>query len=230
LRKLGLIGGMSWISTRMYYEQLNRRIQKARGTEHSAPLLIESLDFAQPRRFVRETSWQELADFVAPSAQRLEQAGATAILIAANSVHRVYDDIQAAVDIPVIHVADEIADRVNADDSGVAALLGARHVMTGNFYRDRLTEHGLQLIEPEEEVVAEIDEIIDTELMLGKATKDSMRDMKTIITNLERRGAEAIILGSTELEMIVDVDANIMPIYDSTAIHCEAGAEWILGG
>ncbi len=229
MRKLGLIGGMSWIATRMYYEHLNRRIQKQCGSEHSAPLLIESLDFERPRRFVRDTNWHELAEFVSPAAQRLEQAGATALLICANSVHRVYDDIQAAVDIPVIHIADEIADRVNADESGPAALLGSRHVMTGNFYRDRLTEHGLQLIEPEDQVVAEIDEIIDSELMLGKATRDSMRDMKTIITNLERRGAEAIILGSTELEMIVDVDANIMPIYDSTAIHCEAGVEWILG-
>ena len=230
MRKLGLIGGMSWYSTRMYYEQLNRRVQKARGSDHSAPLLIESLDFQIARQATRDADWETLANVIAPSAKRLEQAGATALLIAANSVHRVYEDVQDAVDIPVIHVADEIAERVKADVDGPAAVLGTRHVMTGNFYRNRLIENGVELLEPDEAVVAEIDEIIDTELMVGKATRDSMRDMKTIITNLERRGAKAIILASTELEMIVDVDANIMPIFDSTAIHCEAGAEWILGG
>lgn len=230
MRKLGLIGGMSWYSTRMYYERLNRRVQKARGTEHSAPLVIESLDFEVPRQAIRDADWEALADYIAPAAQRLEQAGATALLIAANSVHRVYEDVQDKVDIPVFHVADEIAKRVKADVTGPAAVLGTRHVMTGNFYRNRLVGNGIELIEPEEAVVAEIDEIIDTELMAGKATRDSMRDMKTIITNLERRGAKAIILANTEMDMIVDVDANIMPIFDSTAIHCEAGAEWILGG
>ena len=229
MRKIGLIGGMSWLSTRTYYDHINKLVQRRRGMQASAPLLIESLDFTDLVRLSTAQDWARAADVLADSARRLEAAGATALLIGANSMHKVHDKVAAAVSVPVIHIADCVADRVKADGRKKVALLGTRNVMVESFYRQRFIARDIELLPPELATVETIDRIIYDELLIGKASRQSERDLKTIITNLEQDGAEAVVLGCTELDMVVDVDANVLPIYDCTHIHAEAAVEWILG-
>lgn len=229
MRKLGLIGGMSWFSTRTYYEHINRLVQKARGPQSSAPLLIESLDFAEMMRLSSEEDWARGSKALQASAKRLEKAGATAVIIGANSMHRVYDDVAASISVPIIHIAECVGTRMAAKGVRKAALLGTRNVMVESFYRQKLIAHDVELLPPEMAVVDVLDRIIYNELIFGKATRQAERELKTILTNLEQDGAEAVVLGCTELEMVVDIDANVLPIYDCTRIHAEAAVDWILG-
>lgn len=230
MRKIGLIGGMSWVSTRNYYEKINLMIQRRVAPMASAPMLIESLDFRALYGLRSEDDWTRAAQVLGESARRLEQAGAGALLICANSMHRVFDKVQAEVGIPIIHIAEEVGKRMKDRGVANAALLGTRNVMTESFYRRRLVGHGIDLLAPDMTFVEQIDRIIYDELMLGKATRDAERTLKTIITRKEQDGASAIVLACTELDTIVDVDANVLPIFDSTTIHCEAAVEWILAG
>lgn len=229
MRKLGLIGGMSWFSTVSYYERINRRIQARIGDHGSAPLLIESLDFSQLAGLSDSSDWERAAGVLSDSARRLETAGATALLIGANSMHKVYDRVAESVSIPIIHIADCVGEKMVKDGVRKAALIGTRNVMMESFYRDKLVARDIELLAPEMGFVDTLDRIIYNELLLGKATRQAERELKTILTNLEQDGAEAVVLGCTELEMVVDVDANVLPIYDCTRIHAEAAVEWILG-
>ncbi|WP_298286362.1 amino acid racemase [Novosphingobium sp.] len=229
MRKIGLIGGMSWFSTRTYYEDINQLVQARTSTLSSAPLLIESLDFEPLARLSSAEQWARAAAILSESARRLEQAGATALLIGANSMHKVYDDVAGAVSIPVIHIADTVAAKMKADGIETAALLGTRYVVMESFYRKRLVAHGISLLPPVVEEVEATDTIIYDELMQGKATRAAERTFKTMLTNMEQRGAQAAVLACTELDMVVDVDANVLPIYDCTRIHAQAAVDWILG-
>ncbi|HQQ08324.1 MAG TPA: amino acid racemase [Novosphingobium sp.] len=229
MRKIGLIGGMSWLSTRTYYEHINRMVQARAGLGASAPLLIESLDYASLSRLSGAEEWQRAAGVLADSAKRLEQAGATALLIGANAMHKVYDQVAGAVSVPVLHIAECVAARMA--DKGVrkAALIGTRNVMLEGFYRQKLIARDIELLPPEMQFVETLDRIIYDELMQGRASRQAERELKTILTNLQQDGAEAVVLGCTELEMIVDVDANVLPIYDCTRIHAQAAVDWIMG-
>jgi len=229
VRKLGLIGGMSWVSTRTYYEHLNRIVQQRRGGSASAPLLIESLDFYTLARLSADEEWDRAAKVLEKSARRLERAGAGALIIAANSMHRVYDEVAAAVSIPIFHIADCVGQRMAEKQVKTAALLGTRAVMTETFYRQRLIAHGVSLLPPDLDGIPEIERIIYDNLMREKLSRSAERACKTWITRQSSRGAQAIVLACTELEMVVDVDANVLPIYDGTRIHAEAAADWILG-
>lgn len=228
MRKLGLIGGMSWRSTRTYYEHINRLVEARAGSNASAPLLIENLDFRELVRLSNDEDWARAAGVLTESARRLEAAGAGALVVAANSMHKVYDQVAQAVSVPILHIADCVAERMAAKGVKKAALLGTRPVMLENFYRQKLIEREIELLPPEMNDVETLDRIIYGELIQGKATRQAERACKTIITNLAQDGAQAIVLGCTELEMVVPV-ANVLPIYDGTRIHAEAAAEWILG-
>ncbi|MFO1254198.1 MAG: amino acid racemase [Sphingomonadaceae bacterium] len=229
MRKLGLIGGMSWLSTRTYYEHINKLVQARAGQRHSAPLLIESLDFADLSRLSSADEWERAAKVLGESARRLEEAGASAVVIGANSMHKVYDQVAAKVDVPVIHIAECVAARMAANGVKKAAVIGTRNVMLESFYRQKLIARDIELLPPEMQFVETLDRIIYDELLLGKASRQAERELKTIITNLEQDGAEAVVLGCTELEMVVPVDANVLPIYDCTRIHAEAAVDWIMG-
>ena len=229
MRKLGLIGGMSWVSTRTYYTHINTIVQAKVDRRSSAPLLIESLDFSQLYAIREAGDWERAARILSDSAKRLEGAGAGAIIITANSMHKVYDTVAAAVSVPIFHIADCVGERMKADGVVTAALFGTSNVMTESFYRRRLVAHGIDLLPPDMENVEALDRIIYDELVVGKVTRDAERALRTMITVKEQEGAEAIVLACTELELVVDVDANVLPIYDSTRIHAEKAAEWILG-
>lgn len=229
LRKLGMIGGMSWVSTRTYYDDINQIVQARSDRPKSAPLLIESLDFSQVYRLQEHEDWDNAAAILADSARRLEAAGAGALIIAANSMHKVYDQVAEAVSVPIFHIAECVGEKMAADGVTTAALFGTRNVMTESFYRRRLVAHGVDLLPPDLDNVETLDRIIYDELMVGKATRDAERALKTMITVKEQEGAKAIVLACTELDQVVDVDANVLPIYDSTRIHAEKAAAWILG-
>lgn len=229
MRKIGLIGGLSWYSTRTYYEHINRGVQARRGKQASAPLLIESLDGSDLMGLSSAADWKRAGDVLVDSAKRLEAAGSTAILIGSNAMHKVYDAVAGSVSVPVLHIAECVGDRMTANGTRKAALLGTRNVMVESFYRQKLIARDIELLPPEMAFVDTLDRIIYDELILGKASRQSERELKSIITNLEQDGAEAIVLGCTELEMVVDVDANVLPIFDCTRIHADAAVEWILG-
>ncbi|PZU57804.1 MAG: aspartate racemase [Sphingobium sp.] len=228
MKKIGLIGGLSWTSTARYYEIINRAVAQAKGGFHSAPLLIESLDFADVARCTSQDDWDCASSQLLGAAMRLEAAGAEALLIGANSMHRIYDRVAEAVKVPVIHIADVVGERMKADGIKSAALIGTRNVMTEKFYRQRLVGHGISLIPPDMELAERIDRIVYDELVVGKISRDSERYMKSELTDIAKEDVQAAILACTELEMIVDVRANVLPIYDCTSIHAMAGVDFIL--
>ncbi|MES2172967.1 MAG: amino acid racemase [Pseudomonadota bacterium] len=229
MHKLGLIGGLSWTSTARYYAIINQAVHRALGGQHSAPLLIESLDFAEVARCATENDWDCASAQLIGAAQRLEQGGAGALLICANSMHRVYDRVQAAVGIPILHIADIVGKTMKADGIERAALIGTRNVMTEKFYRQRLVGHGISLLPADMELAERIDRIVYDELTVGKVNKESERYMKSELTDIAKEDVQAVVLACTELELIVDVKANVLPIYDCTSIHARAGVNFILG-
>jgi aspartate racemase len=229
VRKLGLIGGMSWVSTRTYYTHINTLVQARTDRMSSAPLLIESLDFSKLYAVREQDGWDKAEKILSASAKRLERCGAQALIIAANSMHKVYDTVAAAVQVPILHIAECVGEQMKEDGVTTAALVGTSNVMTESFYRRRLVAHGIDLLPPDMANVETLDRIIYDELVVGKVSRDAERKLKTMITVKEQEGAEAIVLACTELELVVDVDANVLPIYDSTRIHAEKAAEWILG-
>lgn len=229
MRKLGLIGGLSWTSTARYYEIINQAVHRTLGGQHSAPLLIDSLDFAEVARCATQQDWDCAAGHLIAAARRLEQAGAGGILICANSMHRAYDEVQSQVGVPIIHIAEVVGDRMQADGVEKAALIGTRNVMTEKFYRQRLVAHGVSLIPADMELAERIDRIVYDELTVGKVSKESERYMKSELTDIAKEDVQAVVLACTELELIVDVKANVLPIYDCTSIHAMAGVEFILG-
>lgn len=230
LRKLGLIGGMSWVSTRAYYEDINRIVQRRVSPTASAPMLIESVDFSQLYRTIGADQWGQAAQVLIDSARRLEDVGAGALVIAANSMHAVYDRVADSVSIPVIHIADCVAAKMTERKIKRAALLGTHNVMMEDFYRERLVVEDIELLPPNMEIVEALDTIIYDELMHGKVRRDSERALRTMITNLEKAGAEAVVMACTELDLLIDTEANVLPIFDSGHIHAAAAAEWIIGG
>lgn len=229
MRKLGLIGGMSWYSTELYYARINKQVLRRTNGTCNAPLLIESLNFCDVGKASTDEDWAHVEKVLTASAQRLEQAGATAILICANSMHKVFDKVAAAVPIPLIHIADAVGVKMKADAVPSAALLGTANVMAENWYRQRLVKHGVSLLPAEMDDVKELDRIIYDELMHGVVKRDSERTLKTLITEIDQEGIKAVVLGCTELSMVIDIKANVLPIYDSAEIHADAGVDWILG-
>jgi aspartate racemase len=229
MRKLGLIGGMSWASTERYYRRINIGIQRRVGPSCSAPLLIESLNFCDLSRLTTPEQWDHARDVLTAAGQRLEAAGATALMIAANSMYRVAEDVAAAISIPLIHIVDVTGEAMHADGIKSAAVIGTQNVMTGRWYRQRLVQHGLTLAPYDATRAEVIDRIIYEELTQGTATEESRRTMRTFIADIAKQDVEALVLACTELEILVDTDANILPIYDTTRIHAEAGVDWIVG-
>ena len=230
MHKLGLIGGMSWLSTRSYYDHINRYVARHVDKRASAPMLIESLDFAPLMRAATPEDWAHAAEVLTGAAQRLEAAGAGLIVIGANSMHKVYREVAAAVSVPILHIAECVGDQLEADGITRAALVGTRNVMLESFYRRRLVARGVDLLPPDMAAIDLLDRIIYDELMLGKVSRDSERALRTMFTGLGREGAQAVVLACTELELVVDVDANVLPVYDCTRLHAEAAARWIVTG
>lgn len=227
MRKLGLIGGMSWVSTAMYYQAINKAMAKRVGGMHSAPLLIESHDFAPIAQRMAADDWDGCAEVLAASARRLEAAGAEALMLCSNTVHRVYNLVAAEVAVPILHVGDVIAQRLAKDGVTRAGLLGTRSTMYESSYRERIEREGIALQIPDAASAAEVDRIIFEELVRGQVTRNSERFLKTCVTQLAKARNQAVLLGCTELVLLVDPGSSMLPVYDSTALHAQAAVEWI---
>jgi aspartate racemase len=228
LRKLGIIGGTSWHSTALYYEQINRGIAQRLGGLHSARLAIESLDLAPLAELELSGDWDGVSKLILDTARRLEGGGAEGILIASNTGHKVYEAIAPKLSVPMLHIGDAAANRLIADARTRVALLGTRFTMTEPFVRSRLESRGIALVPIEAGWTQEVDRIIFQELAAGRVVRDSQRKLKTLITELAKQKVQAVVLGCTELVLAVDVRANVLPVYDTTAIHARAAVEWML--
>ncbi|HUE78022.1 MAG TPA: amino acid racemase [Sphingomicrobium sp.] len=228
MRKLGIIGGTSWSSTALYYEHINRGIAQRLGALHSARLGIESLDLAPIAKMELSDDWDGVAGVLIDAAKRLKLSGADGLLLASNTSHKVYDRVAAAVRRPILHIAEPTAERLVADGLTRVALLGTRFTMTEGHIRERLEARGIALAPIRPEWVREVDRIIFDELAAGRVVRDSQRKLKTLITELAKQKVQAVVLGCTELVLAVDVRANVLPVYDTTAIHARAAVDWML--
>ena len=230
VRKLGLIGGMSWVSTAMYYEQINKGVAKRLGGLSSAPLLIESLDFAPVAELQSAGDWKALGALMAASARRLVDAGAEGLILCSNTMHKLYDETAAAVSVPILHIGDVTAEKLAEDGVRRAGLIGTRFTMAESFYRERLEAKGIAVTLPDPATAEEIDRMIFEELELGQVTRQSQRRLKTCLTTMSQARQQAVILGCTELVMLVDPGATVLPVYDTTSLHARAAIDWILDG
>jgi aspartate racemase len=228
LRKLGIIGGTSWASTALYYDHLNRGIARRLGGLHSARLVIDSLDLAPLAELELSGDWDSVAAVMSESAKHLVKSGAEGLLIASNTGHKVFNAVAASVRVPMLHIADATGDVLVADSRTRVALLGTRFTMTEPHVRSRLESRGISLVPIEQKWIDEVDRIIFEELAAGKVVRDSQRKLKTLIAELARQRVQAVVLGCTELVLAVDTKANVIPVYDTTAIHARAAVDWML--
>ena len=229
MKKLGIIGGTSWASTALYYEQINRGVAQRLGGLHSAVLAIESLDLAPFADMQQAEDWEGVAETAVQAAARLKASGAEGLLLASNTLHKVAPEIAAATDLPILHIGDATADKVASDRRTRIALLGTRFVMTQPFIRERYEARGIQLVELQPSWRTEVDRIIYEELAAGRVVRESQRKLKTLITELGKQKVQAVVLGCTELGLAVDARANVLPVYDTTAIHSRMAVGWMLG-
>ena len=228
MRKLGIIGGTSWSSTALYYEHINRGVAQRLGGLHSATLSIESLDLAPLAAMELSGDWDGVARVTLDAAKRLEAAGSQGVIITSNTGHKVYEAVAANIAVPMLHIGEATADRLVADGRRNVALLGTRFTMTEPHVRSRLEARGITLVPIDGAWIHEVNRIIFEELAAGRVVRDSQRKLKTLITELAKQKVQAVVLGCTELVMAVDVRANVLPVYDTTAIHARACVEWML--
>ena len=224
MKTIGIIGGMSWESTAHYYAAINREVARRLGSLASAQILLHSLDFAPIAAMQDRGAWDEAGDLLADSAKRLEAAGADLLLLATNTMHLVAPAIEAAADIPLLHIADPTADALIADGATRVGLLGTRFTMEMDFYTDRLRAAGLDPIVPDVDRT-NLNAIIYEELCRGVVTEPSRAIYVRAIERLAARGAQGVILGCTEIAMLINDDVSPLPVYDTTELHARAAVD-----
>ncbi|BBP02268.1 aspartate/glutamate racemase family protein [Sulfuriferula nivalis] len=226
MKTIGLIGGMSWESTVPYYRQINETIKNRLGGLHSAKIVLYSVDFHDIEQLQHAGDWEAAGAMLAEAARSLETAGSDFLVLCTNTMHKVAPSIEAAVTIPLLHIADTTAAEIKRAGHSTVGLLGTRFTMEEAFYRDRLSEHqGLQVIVPNAEDRDTIHRIIYEELCLGVVLPESRSEYRRIMENLASQGAEGIILGCTEISLLVSQQDSEVPLFDTTAIHARAAAE-----
>lgn len=229
MRTIGLIGGMSWESSSLYYKLINERVRDRLGKLHSAPLLMYSYDFQEIKEMQYAGRWAEAAASLAEVAQRLESAGARAIVLCTNTMHKLAPDIVPKLTIPFIHIGDATAERIRAKGYRRVGLLGTKFTMEEDFYIDRLRAHDLEVLIPPGDERADVNRIIYDELCLGIVAAPSRRRYQDVMAALVGRGVECIILGCTEITMLVGADDTSVETFDTTAIHAETAADFAIG-
>lgn len=226
MKTIGLIGGMSWESTVSYYRQINETIKERLGGLHSAKIILYSVDFHEIERHQHAENWEAAGAILADAARSLEAAGAAFLVLCTNTMHKVASSIEAAVAIPLFHIADPTATEIKRAGHLTVGLLGTRFTMEQAFYRDRLSvRHGLRVIVPDSEDRETIHRIIYEELCLGVVNSESRSEYRRIMGRLASQGAQAIILGCTEISLLVSQKDSEIPLFDTTAIHARTAAE-----
>lgn len=225
MKRIGLLGGMSWESTAEYYRIANELVRERLGGFHSAEIVMVSVDFAAIEPLQASGEWDEAGHRLADHARRLEEAGADLLVLCTNTMHKVAESIEAATTVPFLHIADTTARAVAAAGVGRVGLLGTAFTMEQDFYRDRLESHGLGVLVPEPADRAEVHRIIFDELVLGVVTEQSRDVYRGVIDRLVAAGAEGVILGCTEIELLVGPEDSAVPIFPTTRLHIEAAVD-----
>ncbi|MBB3019227.1 aspartate racemase [Microvirga lupini] len=229
MKTIGLIGGMSWESSAEYYRIINQEANRRLGGVHSAQCLMYSFDFEGIKQLQHDGDWERLADMMKEAAFRLERGGADVIVLCTNTMHRLTDAISSNVGIPLLHIADPTAERIKASGFERVGLLGTAFTMEQDFYKGRLQQrHGLDVLVPDEDDRRIVHEIIYKELVLGQVRPESRRAYRAIIARLIERGAQCIILGCTEIMLLVKDEDSAVPLFDTTTIHAVAAVDWAL--
>ncbi len=230
MRTIGLLGGMSWESSAEYYRLANEFVRERLGGLHSARCVMLSVDFAEIERLQMAGDWDEAGRVLAGEAQRLQAAGADFVLLCTNTMHKVAEQIEAAIDIPMINLADTTAAAVLRAGQTTIGLLGTAFTMEQSFYRDRLAGHGLTVLVPDADDRATVHRIIYDELCLGVIKDESRAAYQAVIDRLVAAGATGIILGCTEIELLISAPDSPVPVFPTTRIHVEAGVDAALAG
>lgn len=229
MKTIGLLGGMSWESTQTYYRLINEAVRDRLGGLHSAECVLYSVDFEPIEQLQSAGAWEAAGAILADAARRVESAGADFLVLCTNTMHKVAPLIEAAIEIPLLHLADATGAAVKSAGFQTVGLLGTRFTMGEDFYRGRLAErHGLEVLIPSEPERELIDRVIFDELCLGRCLDGSRRQYLEIIDRLAQNGAEAVILGCTEISLLVKPTDTTVPLLDTTAIHAERAVEWAL--
>lgn len=224
MKTIGLIGGMSWESTVTYYQIVNETIKRELGGLHSAKVLLYSVDFSEIEKYQASGEWSKSAEVLADAAMNLEKAGADYIVICTNTMHKVAPEIQEKISIPIVHIAEATADELKLRGISKVGLLGTKYTMTQEFYKSKLIEAGIEVVIPEEEGVETVNDIIYNELCLGIISEDSKNKYLNIISELEERGAQGVILGCTEIGLLIQQKDTKLPVFDTTQIHATKAA------
>lgn len=229
MKTIGLIGGMSWESSLEYYRIINETVKEKLGGFHSAKCLMYSVDFEEVEKLQRQGKWDEATDLMIDAAQRVKKGGADFVVICTNTMHKMAEEVQSSINIPLLHLADVTAERIKAQGLKKVGLLGTKFTMEEDFYKGRLIKkHGLEVMIPDDEEREVINNILYNELCMGEIKKISKDKFKKIIDNLVLKGAEGIILGCTEIPLLIDKEDYEIPLFDTTRIHAEEAVEYAL--
>jgi aspartate racemase len=229
MRRIGLLGGMSWESTALYYRLLNEEVRDRLGGFHSARLVMASVDFAEIEEMQVAGDWAAAGALLADEARALESAGAECLVLCTNTMHMVADDIEAAVAIPLLHLADVTADAVRGAGLDRVALLGTRFTMEQPFYADRLRSHGIEVLVPDGHDRALVHDVIYDELVLGVVRAESRAAYVEVVRRLVDRGAGGVVLGCTEIELLIGAEDVSVPVFATTRLHALAAVDFALG-
>lgn len=229
MKTIGLIGGMSWESTQAYYRLINARVNAALGGLHSARILLYSVDFAEIEECQAADAWDRAADILADAGARLEVAGADFLLLCTNTMHKVAPAIAGRLGIPLLHIADVTAQRLRAANITKVGLLGTKYTMTQDFYTDRLKAAGIEVLIPAPGDIEQVNTVIFKELCQGVVRDASRRKYLEVIDDLQSRGARGVILGCTEIGMLVGQEHSALPVFDTTLIHAQKAADLAVG-
>ena len=230
MKTIGLIGGMSWESTVTYYKLINELVSRKLGGLHSAKIILYSVDFAEIEECQANGDWEKSAGILANAAVSLQKAGADFIVICTNTMHKVAPEISDKIEIPIIHIADATADALIESGIKTAALLGTKYTMQQDFYKERLIKRGISVLIPGDKDIETVNRVIYDELCRGVISSPSRDEYVRIIGELKRRGAEAVILGCTEIGLLVDGKSSPLPVFDTTVIHAEKAALYSING
>lgn len=221
MKTIGLIGGMSWESTVTYYQIINDTIKEELGGLHSAKIVLYSVDFAEIEECQAKGEWDKSENILCDAAKKLECVGAEFIAICTNTMHKVAPQIQEKISIPIIHIADATAEVLKKNDIKKVALLGTKYTMTQDFYKERIESNGIDVIVPNEADIEFINHVIYNELCLGSINETSKKQYIRIIEELREKGAEGVILGCTEIGLLIQQSDTLLPVFDTTQIHAK---------
>lgn len=228
MKTVGLIGGMSWESTIPYYRIINEEVKNRLGGLHSAKIILHSVEFDEIEKCQSSGDWEKSAEILGKAAQGLEAAGADFIMICTNTMHKVAPQISSMIQIPIIHIADATANVLEEQHIQKAGLLGTKYTMTQDFYKQKLIDRGIEVIIPSQSDIDIINNIIFQELCVGQIKRESREKFQQIIEDMKARGADGVILGCTEIGLLICQSDSVLPVFDTTAIHAKRAAELAL--